>query len=461
MTTSRGAREPYTTSFEATVERIEGRDVWLSSTYFYAESGGQPADRGRMGDYRVVDVQPDADGIVHTLADAPGFSEGNSVLCRIDRERRQYCMRAHTASHVLYGAARRCMDDLGYGGFGIDVRDRQTRARAEKDVEGDDSDGNGVGADIDGNRSRTRTGGSASGESGTDKVRVDFETSTEVDDAVLVELEARANRTVWASRDVSWETMSVSDARALDDIAFNEATEDGVFGAEERVRVVTIGGSTGGAGEPDGRPWDVAACGGTHVRNTQEIGPITVLDRSNPGEGLTRIEFAVGPAGIDRRTAEKRALLAAGRELGTNALSVPDDVARLRRELASVRDDLEDVRRALLDGHVADVPVLERADDSWLVADLTTLDAGGFEPNDVEDVARSAAEDRAGVVVLVGDDDGTFVVAGATADASTGANEVVADVTGEFGGGGGGSPTFAQGGGLDADPGSVVAWLRE
>ncbi|WP_323676589.1 DHHA1 domain-containing protein [Halorubellus sp. PRR65] len=425
MTVQRAAVEPYTTSFEATVERVDGRDVVLEETYFYAESGGQPGDRGRMGGRAVVDVQVDGDVVVHTLDEPPTFGAGRSVLCRVDRRRRMYCMRAHTASHVLYGAARTCMDDLGYGGF--DIRAAADRSSAE-----------------------------AVAESDADRVRVDFVTSTAVDDDVLVTLERRANQAVWESRDVTWETLSVDAAREREGIVFNEKTEEGVFGEDAEVRVVTVGGAEVAAGEPSGRPFDVAACGGTHVRNTREIGPITVLGRSNPGEGMTRVEFAVGPRGIERRGSEKTALLAAGRELDVAPAAVPEAVSRLTDEVAALREEAADAQRRALEARLSEFPVVERDGERWLVGTVEGVDA-----NDVEPVVREAAGERAAVVVLVGQAGSTFVVAAAGAAASVDAGEVVGRVTDEFGGGGGGSPKFAQGGGLSVDPTGVVEWFRD
>jgi alanyl-tRNA synthetase len=425
MTVQRAAAEPYTTSFESVVERVDGREVVLAESYFYAESGGQPADRGRMGDRRVVDVQVDGDAVVHTLDEPPSFDPGQDVLCRVDRRRRMYCMRAHTASHVLYGAARTCMDDLGYGGF--DIRAAEERASVDEIARSD-----------------------------ADRVRVDFVTSTDVDDDVLVELQRQANRAVWESRNVTWETLSPDAARDREGIVFNERTEEGVFGADAEVRVVTVGPTGVEAGEPTGAPWDVAACGGTHVRNTREIGPISVLGRSNPGEGLTRVEFAVGPRGIEHQRREKTALLAASRELAVGVDEVPAAVRRLQSEVESLRADLESANRRALEGQLARLPVEERDGDGWLVGAVEGVDA-----NDVEPVARDAAGERAAVVALVGESGSTFVVAAAEDAAGADAGDVVDAVTDEFGGGGGGSPRFAQGGGLAVDPETVVAWLRE
>jgi alanyl-tRNA synthetase len=425
MTVQRAAAEPYTTSFESTVERVDGREVVLSESYFYAESGGQPADRGQMGDGRVVDVQVDGDVVVHTLDEPPSFDPGQSVLCRVDWQRRTYCMRAHTASHVLYGAARTCMDDLGYGGFDIRAADER--------------------GDVD-----------AVARSDADRVRVDFVTSTDVDDDVLVELQRQANRAVWESRDVTWETLSTDAARERKGIVFNEKTEEGVFGADASVRVVTIGSTGAEAAEPSSDPWDVAACGGTHVRNTREIGQISVLGRSNPGEGMTRVEFAVGPRGVEHQSREKAALLAASREVEVGVSEVPAAVERLQSEVESLREDVAAATARALEAQLSQLPVLERDGDEWLTGAVDGVDA-----NDVEPVVRDAAGDRAAVVVLVGVAGSTFVVAAASPDATADAGAVIDDVTGEFGGGGGGSPRFAQGGGLAVDPDDVVEWLRE
>ena|SRR6056297_3238735 len=402
---TRAPAEPYERSFEATVDSVDGREVVLSETYFYAESGGQPADRGTVGGVQVADVQKRDGDVVHVLDADPPFSAGEAVSCEVDDAFRTYCMRAHTASHVLYGAGRRVLDDLGYGGFDID----------------------------------------------DEKVRIDFTTTTEIDDDALVELERLANRAVWESRPVSWEQVDRDTAAERDAVAFNTKTEEGVFSDADEVRVVTIGGET-----EDGDPWDVAACGGTHVRNTKEVGPVTVLDRSNPGEGLTRVEFAVGPRAIRERRAEKAAALDAARAAGTSVDDLADEVERLTAELESVESELADAKADLVDARVAELAEesVERDGREWLVG---TVD--GVGPNELDDRVRSLAGDVSDVVVLAGEDGATFLVVGTDGDLEAG--DVVDEVTGEFGGGGGGSPTFAQGGGLDAAPDDVVAYLRE
>jgi alanyl-tRNA synthetase len=393
MAESKAPEEPYTLSFEATVES-GGREVVLTETYFYPEGGGQPADRGTIGEVRVEDVQGTDEGVVHTLAEPLDVDPGGTVDCHVDPTFRTYCMKAHTASHVLYGAGRRLFDDLGYGGFGIT----------------------------------------------DEKVRVDLTTGDDVDDDALVELERLANRAVWESRDVSWETVPREEALSREEIAFNTKTEEGVSGYD-RIRIVTV------------EDWDVAACGGTHVRNTREIGPVTVLERSNPGEGRTRVEFAVGPEGIERRAADRRATMAAARALGTSVQGLPDAVERIQGDREELEAELSELQDELVAAEVERLreETVERDGRTWLVGSLDGLDA-----NELAEQVRSLSGEAADVVALVSPD-GTLAV-GTTGDVDAG--EVVDDVTAEFGGGGGGSPTVAQGGGIGADADEVVRFLR-
>ncbi|SDM40445.1 alanyl-tRNA synthetase [Halogranum gelatinilyticum] len=406
MPQSLAPAEPDVREFAASVAAVDGRDVVLDSTYFYAESGGQPADRGTLAGHVVEHVGTRDGQVVHTLAEAPDVAVGETVVGVVDNDFRTYCMRAHTASHALYGAGRELLDDLGYGGFNID----------------------------------------------SEKVRVDFETSTDIDDSVLIALERLVNRVVWDSLPVSWEEVPVAEARAREEVAFNVKTEEGVFADSDSVRIVTIGGD--GSDGKDVDPFDVAACGGTHVSNTREIGPVELLGRSNPGEGLTRVEFAVGPAAIDRRASQKRATLATARELGTGVSEMPEMVRSLRDTTEELEASLADLKTEVLTTRLAALDTVERDGLTWRVGTVS-----GFGANDVGDAAKSVVGDGADVAVVAGQQGSTFVVVASTGDVA--AVDVVDEITDEFGGGGGGGPTFAQGGGLGADPADVVASLRE
>jgi alanyl-tRNA synthetase len=105
--------DPYTMRFEARVAAVgehEGRPaVELERTYFYPESGGQEADRGVLGDARVVDVQVD-DGqrVWHVLAGAP-VTEGAELVGEVDWPRRFDHMQQHTGQHILSAALERVL----------------------------------------------------------------------------------------------------------------------------------------------------------------------------------------------------------------------------------------------------------------------------------------------------------------------------------------------------------------
>lgn len=402
MTEALAPADPYVTSFEAAVEAIDGHDVVLDRTYFYAESGGQPPDRGVLDGVEVVDVQHDGDAVVHTLGDEPSFAAGEVVAGQVDEAFRRYCMRAHSASHVLYGAGRRLLDDLGYGGFDISER----------------------------------------------KVRVDFTTPTTIDDGVLLQLERLTNRAVWESRPVTWAVHPTATALEMDHIAFNTKTEEGI--ADDEVRVVTVGG----LGDEDD-PWDVAACGGTHVSNTREIGPVTVLGRSNPGSGLTRVEFAVGPTAIRRRIEEKRAAFEAAGALDASVDDLPAAVDRLAATVAGLEAERDELRDQLAKHRLEALrdETVERDGSTWVVGRVD-----GLDPNALADRAGDLVGDGVDVVALVGGDDRPFIAAAAGEGVDAAA--VVEEVTERFGGGGGGTADAAQGGGLEADPDEVVAFLR-
>jgi alanyl-tRNA synthetase len=394
---TRAPEDPEVLEFEATVTAVDGRAVELDETYFYAESGGQPSDRGTVDGVPVEHVYEAAETVVHTLESTPDFEAGDDVVCAIDEEFRTYCMRAHTASHALYGAGRRLLDDLGYGGFDISA----------------------------------------------EKVRVDFTTTTDIDDEVLVELERLTNRAVWESRDVSWDEVPTAEATERDDVAFNTKTEEGVMDDADTVRIVEIDG------------WDVAACGGTHVSNTREIGPVTVLGRSNPGEGLTRVEFAVGPSGIDHWADVHRAALDAATRLDASVEELGEAAARLQSENESLSDDLQEAESALLGVRLGEFDTFDRDGATWR---LGVLD--GFGPNEAGEAAKSAVGDGADVVAVVGDQSRPYLVVAAAAGGDIEAGDEVERVTEAFGGGGGGGPTFAQGGGIDATPEDVVDFLK-
>jgi alanyl-tRNA synthetase len=387
-------QEPGVRRFETTVERVDGTELVTAETYFYPEGGGQPADRGVLAGREVRDVQTVDGEVVHRLADAPAVDHGETVTGEVDDEFRTYCMRAHTAAHTLYGAGRRLFEELGYGGFDISA----------------------------------------------ERVRVDLATGDTVGDDTLVELERLTNRAVWDSRPVTW-TQRPREA-VLDDPAVATTTTEAVAD-NETVRVVEVEG------------WDTAVCGGTHVANTREVGPVTVLSRSNPGEGLTRVEFAVGPTAIEGRATEARAARTAAAALDSPVAELPAAVQSLRADREELTEQVRDLREQVIEARLADLEAatVEREGVAWLAGQVPTTDA-----NALAEFADRLVEQTADVVALVGAEGGSVAV---VTDGTVSATAVVEELTESFGGGGGGSERRAQAGGFDADPEELVAFLRE
>jgi alanyl-tRNA synthetase len=392
---SLAAKEPYVTEFEATVRAVDGCEVRLDQTYFYPESGGQPADCGTLNGFEVTDVQKRADTIVHTIASDNPLQEGETITGQIDEEFRTYCMRAHTAGHVLYGAGRRRFDEHGYGGFDI----------------------------------------------GTEQSRLDFETECDPNEVDVMSLEKELNEIVWDSRPVTWEAVDVDRARNRDDVVFNVTDNAGLA---DTVRVVTVD------------EWDVAACGGTHVNNTREIGPIAVLGVSNPGADLLRIEYAVGPLAVQARIDDRQRAKRAAACLDTSVEELPEQTNRLVAQNRSLEQELDRLYERLIETQLESIAAdsVSKAGRDWVAGVINDAD-----PKKLAEQLNGLDEDIGDVVAVAGADGGTFVAV--ATDGTVNASEVVDDVTTQFGGGGGGGPTFAQGGGIDADPESVVEYLRD
>ena len=95
-------RDAYLTSFEATVVASRDGAVALDRTAFYPTGGGQPHDKGKLGDLAVTDVRKEGELVWHTVVGAAP-SEGARMHGAIDWERRHRLMRTHTAMHVLCG----------------------------------------------------------------------------------------------------------------------------------------------------------------------------------------------------------------------------------------------------------------------------------------------------------------------------------------------------------------------
>jgi len=94
--------DPYQTQCDATVIRVEGSEVVLEQSVFYAFSGGKASDSGTINGQAVKEAKKAGEDIIYVMEEPPDFKEGDKVIIEIDWEKRYDLMKLHSASHILY-----------------------------------------------------------------------------------------------------------------------------------------------------------------------------------------------------------------------------------------------------------------------------------------------------------------------------------------------------------------------
>lgn len=224
--------DSYLRAFDAIVLSTSGDRVILDKTAFYPASGGQPSDQGSISKADEEFKVLSAivlDGQIAHIVDRDGLKSGDTVHVVLDWGRRYRLMRSHTACHILSA-----------------VIFRETGAKI-------------TGNQIDLSRSR-----------------VDFSLES-FDKAKMSEYVEEANRLIGENRPVKIRILPRDEALAIPDIV-RLAME---VPDRDEIRVVEIEGI------------DVQACGGTHVKNTGEIGRIKMIKAENKGKSNRRVYFAL------------------------------------------------------------------------------------------------------------------------------------------------------------------------
>jgi len=397
--------EVFSEPVEATVWRSRaGADpslceVVLSVTPFYAESGGQVADAGRVewgagSAASVVNVRVEDGDVVHTLQSEAGSfpTPGDALDASVNVSRRRDIEKNHTATHLLQAGLR---DVLG---------------------EHVHQSGSWV---------------------GPDRLRFDFTHFSELSGEEIRAVEDRVN--AWIRADLAVEPSTMTLAQALERGAM------ALFGEkyDPEVRAVTIPGC-------DGSPISLELCGGTHARSTGEIGSFAIVSESSVAAGVRRIEAVTGRAAVDRaresadRVREASLLLrATPDELLGRLRDLADEAARLRKEIARERGRAAGESIGSVAAGARDVGGVRVVASRTEAADIQSLRA---------QADRLREEIRSGVGVLAAEIDGSGVVIAVVTDdlARSGrvkAGDVVRRVAEAMGGRGGGKPHMAQGGG--------------
>ncbi|MGH4020935.1 MAG: alanine--tRNA ligase [Pseudonocardiaceae bacterium] len=378
----------------------EGQSVELilDRTSFYAEGGGQLADRGVIhlesgAAVDVSDVQsPVAGLIVHRGTVTRGeVVVGDAALAEVEVARRAAISRSHTATHLVHQGFR---DALG------------------------------------------ETAAQAGSENSPGRFRFDFTAPGGVAKPVLSDVEQRVNEVLADDLPVTAATMSMRQARESGAIAmFGEKYSD-------QVRVVSIG------------EYSRELCGGTHVRRSTQLGLVKILGESSIGAGVRRVEALVGVDAY-RFLAREHLLVAQLTDtLKVRPEQLPDRVAEITSRLREAEKDLAVFRTERIRHAAADLA--GNPTDVHGVAVVTHHVSGGASTDDLRRLAldvRGRINGRPGVVVLTSlADDRPIVVAAVDEQAQQRglkAGELVRIAAKALKGGGGGKDDIAQGGGTD------------
>ena len=379
--------------------------IALNQTPFYAESGGQVGDTGvirtETGEVKVTDTRKTADVFIHIGKVTKGsIVKGEAAVLEVDHARRTAIRANHSATHLLHEALREALGDHVAQRGSLNAPDR---------------------------------------------LRFDFSHGAAVSARDLARIEAEVNRYIRQNAVVDTRIMTPDDARALGAQA--------LFGEKygDEVRVVFMGTRAGSGKGNAGDTYSLELCGGTHVRQTGDIGAFVVLGDSASSAGVRRIEALTGQAAMDYLRGQDAVLCAAAVELKAQAQDVPARIKALLEERKALAGEVAQLRRELaMSGGGQATPEAEQVNGTVFLAQVLNGVTGKDLPSLIDEHKSRLGS---GAILLIADSDGKVAVAaGVTEDktATVSAVDLVKAAVAELGGkGGGGRPDLAQGGAKD------------
>ena len=226
--------DSYIKDFDAQLREVRGQEIILDSTAFYPGGGGQPQDRGELQagptTFSVVEVRKEGEEILHKVSE-PIQAQITQIHGKLDWDTRYAHMRHHTALHILSG--------IVYHQYGSLVTGGQIYA---------------------------------------DRARLDFDLE-DLNPERLSKIEKEANQVVQEARAIQVRFFSRDEAVNIE--ALLRTKINLIPPQVKQIRVVDIEG------------FDAQADGGTHVRNTREVGKIRITKTQNKGKLNRRIEIAL------------------------------------------------------------------------------------------------------------------------------------------------------------------------
>jgi len=384
------------------VKQGDAVQIALNQTPFYAESGGQVGDTGTIktdsGVVTVTDTRKTAGVFIHIGEVTEGtVKTSQAAVLDVDHARRTSIRANHSATHLLNEALRKTLGDH--------VMQRGSLNAA-------------------------------------DRLRFDYSHNHPMTADQLAAVEEEVNSYIRQNTAVETRIMTPDDAR--------EMGAQALFGEKygDEVRVVSMGREAGSGKGADKQTYSLELCGGTHVRQTGDIGAFVLLGDSSS----RRIEALTGTEALKWLRTQETALTRVAAELKTSTADVPDRVRALLDERRALANEVAQLRRelAMSGGGDAGAAAPREVNGIKFIAQVVNGVTGKDLPALIDE---HKAKLGSGAVLLIADADGkAAVAAGVTADlaATISAVDIVKTVVAELGGkGGGGRPEMAQGGAKD------------
>lgn len=366
-------------------------EIVTDITPFYAESGGQLADKGIIISdnvkLNVLDVQKRGNAIYHKVEITEGkVSIGDKLYLVVDKERRNALARAHTGTHLLHSVLRRNLGDV--------VKQ--------------------AGSLVD-----------------TDLLRFDFVYFDDIKSSTRDIIEDEVNRYIRENLSVNIEELLLEEAIKSGAIALFEER----YG--ENVRVVSIDTIS------------KELCGGTHVKRTGDIGVFIIKDIYNIGTGIKRVEALVGDRAL-RFIQEERTLIEEITDiLKSNPQEIIPSLKKRENEIDLLKKYIEKTED-LLAGLLSERLVENRISLNGI--DIVGSLIGDFSIEFLRTVGDRVKEKLTNAVILLGAKDKdrirlVLMVSKNLIDKGLKAGELMKEVSKLFDGSGGGRDELAQGGG--------------
>ena len=366
--------------------------VFAEETPFYATSGGQEADTGIIrtaeGEFKVEDTVKLLGGkIGHVGVVIKGMIKtGDQAELCVDAEKRALSARNHSATHLLQKALRTVLG------------------------------------------THVEQAGSSVNE---DRLRFDFSHFSAMTAEELQKVEEIVNEQIVAGLPVKVENMPIEEAR--------KTGAQALFGEKygDVVRVVNMG------------DYSIEFCGGTHVKNTNEIMAFKILSESGVAAGVRRIEALTSKGLIRYYDNLEKKLNEAAKVLKATPDNLAEKIAHLTAENKALHSEVESLKSKLAQDAMGDVmdQVQEIKGVKLLAAEVDGVDMNGLR--DLGDQLKEKLGE--GVVVLASGNDGKVNLMVTATDAAmkqgAHAGNLVKAIAGLVGGGGGGRPNMAQAGG--------------